>query len=403
MTHPLTKKHIPKHTKDIIGQSSGVAAIKRFVTDFKKQRKKLLIVYGSSGCGKTASVYAVANELNLEIIEINASDIRNEEAINSVVGAASQQRSLFAVGKIILVDELDGISGNSDRGGISALTALIAESSFPIIATANNPWDKKFSALRSKAELVQFNTLDNNSIYSILSKVCQIENITFVEAALKALSMRSAGDARGALNDLQLLAQGNNKLEISDVNELSQRDREEDIKKALVRIFKSSDIKIASEALENVTEDLDEAILWIEENIPVEYKKAEEIARAFDALSKADVFRGRIRRQQHWRFLTYINDLATAGVAMAKSSRYESFAMYKPTSRILKIYIANMKFQKRKAIAQKIAAKTHSSKKEAIKSALPYIQFIFRKNKNVAEKLADEFELDKEEVEWLSR
>lgn len=41
--------------------------------------------------------------------------------------------------------------------------------------------------------------------------------------------------------------------------------------------------------------------LWIEENIPYEYK-GEELARAYDALSIADVFRGRIHRQQHWRF-----------------------------------------------------------------------------------------------------
>lgn len=402
MNHPLTKKHTPKHTKDIIGQSRGVDSAKRFVIDYKKQRKKLLIIYGPPGCGKTATVYAIAAELNLEIIEVNASDIRNEDAINSIIGSASQQMSLFGTGKIILIDELDGISGNQDRGGLAALAKLLEDSSFPLIATANDPWDKKFSAIRSKSELLQFESLDTNSVYSILSNVCQKEGITFVEAALKALANRSGGDARGALNDLQLLSQNSN-LEKSDVDGLSYRDREESIKKALVKIFRSTDLKIASKALENTSEDMDEAILWIEENIPLEYKRPEEIAKAFDALSKADVFRGRIRRQQHWRFLVYINDLATAGVALAKTAKQDSFVIYKPTSRILKMYIAAMKFQKRKAIAQKIASKTHSSKKEVIKSTLPYMQFIFRKNKKQAAELASQFEFDTEEVEWLRK
>ncbi len=401
MSHtPFIRKHVPRHSGEIIGQASGIAVLKRFVQNYPSQRKKLLIVYGSPGCGKTASVYAIVNELNLEIIEINASDIRNESAIESVVGAASRQRSLFGRGKVILIDELDGISGTADRGGIAALTKLLAESAFPIVATANDPWDRKFSSLRSKAEMVQFNALDSGSIFSILAKVCSIENITFSEAALKTLSLRSGGDARGALNDLQLLSHAG---VLEGVDELSPRDREESIKKALVRVFKASDINIAAEALEHVSENIDEAILWIEENIPVEYKKPAEVARAFDALSMADVFRGRIRRQQHWRFLAYINLFATAGIAAAKEKKYASFALYQPTGRLLKIYIANMKFQKRKAIAEKIAAKTHSSRKEVMQGTLPYLQLIFRNSSGLSEKIAEEFELDREEVEWLRK
>ncbi len=404
MTHPpFTRKHVPKHSSEIIGQASGVAILKRFVANYSTQKKKLLIIHGTPGCGKTASIYAVASEMNLEIIEINASDIRNENAIESIVGAAARQRSLFNTGKIILIDELDGISGTSDRGGVAALTKLVAESSFPIVATANDPWDKKFSALRSKAELVLFNSLDSGSIYSILSKVCTIENISFSEAALKTLSGRSSGDARGALNDLQLLSQGAHMLDSRDIDELSPRDREESIKKAMVKIFKASDITIAAGAFENISENMDEAILWLEENIPLEYKKPGELARAFDCLSKADIFRGRIRRHQHWRFLAYVSFLSTAGVALAKEQKYSSFAAYQPTSRILKIFIANMKYQKRKAIAEKIAAKTHTSKKEAIKSTLPYLAIIAKNDKNAGDQIAREFDLDKEELEWLRK
>ena len=56
------------------------------------------MIYGPSGTGKTCSVYAIANELGHEVVEVNASDMRNAEQINQKVGNAINQQSLFAVG-----------------------------------------------------------------------------------------------------------------------------------------------------------------------------------------------------------------------------------------------------------------------------------------------------------------
>jgi len=44
---------------------------------------------------------------------------------------------LFFKGKLILIEELEGISGREDYGGISTLSSLIRESKYPIIITAN--------------------------------------------------------------------------------------------------------------------------------------------------------------------------------------------------------------------------------------------------------------------------
>ena len=119
-------------------------------------------------------------------------------------------------------------------------------------------------------------------------------------------------------------------------------------------------------------------MLWLDANLPEEYARPEDLARAYDALSKADVFQRRIRRWQHWRFLVYINALLTAGVAVAKDKKYEKFVQYKPTGRLLKIWWANQKSMKKKAIAEKIAHKTHSSKKDILKSTMPYLPLMFR-------------------------
>src|SRR3989344_6275682 len=125
---PLINRYKPKTTKEIFGQEESVSKLKNFIVNFAKEKKNSALIYGPSGTGKTCSVYAIAKEIGHEVIEVNASDFRNAEQINSKVGNAMKQRSLFASGKIILVDEIDGLSGHQDRGGIQAITKLIEDS-----------------------------------------------------------------------------------------------------------------------------------------------------------------------------------------------------------------------------------------------------------------------------------
>lgn len=400
---PFIKKYEPKEIKDIYGQDKAVKQINDFVSNYKKQKKKAALIFGPVGVGKTCSVYAIANELNLEVVEVNASDFRNKEQINEKVGSATMQQSLFSKGKIILIDEIDGLSGTKDRGGIQALAKLTATSAFPIILTATNPWDNKFSGIRKKSMMVEFDPLENNDIYDVLKNICEKEKIKYKEDVLKQLARMSAGDLRGAVNDLQLLTQDKKKLRKEELDELSERNKEESIINALLKIFKTKDAKIAINAFENVNEDFNQRFLWIDENLPKEYENPEDLARAYNAMSRADVFNGRIKRWQHWRFLVYINALLTAGIAVSKDEKYKKFVQYKPTGRILKLWWAKQKSFKKKAIAAKIAEKTHSSSKEVIKNVLPYVQIIFKKNKKMRNDLIEELELDKDEVGWLSK
>ena len=108
---PWIKKYEPKSSDDIVGQEDAVKYLKEFITNPKKRKKKAIILYGPSGNGKTSSVYAISNELDLELIEVNASDFRNKDKIESTIGQSSKQMSLFGKSKIILVDEIDGLSG----------------------------------------------------------------------------------------------------------------------------------------------------------------------------------------------------------------------------------------------------------------------------------------------------
>ena len=151
---PYTKKYQPVNCKDIVGQDKPLKELSLFITDFKAQKKKASLVYGPPGVGKTCCAYTLAKELDLEIIEVNASEFRNKEQINLKIGGAVNQQSLFSKGKLILVDEIDGLSGQKDRGGIQSITKLIEKSSFPMILTATNPWGNKFNTLRRKCNLL---------------------------------------------------------------------------------------------------------------------------------------------------------------------------------------------------------------------------------------------------------
>ncbi len=400
---PWTKKHQPENASNVKGHDKALLELKNFILNFKNQKKKALIIYGQSGIGKTCAVYAIAADLNYEVFELNASDFRNKNSIESTLGPAIMQKSLFSDNKIILIDEIDGLSGKQDRGGVSALAKLVDKSIFPVFMTATNPYDKKLNAIRNKADLVNFHTLNYLSVFSVLKNICTKEKIKFNDEALKSLARHAAGDLRSAINDLQTLTHENKELNEDDLNELSERNRTENMLSALMKVFKTTDINIAISAFDNVEEDTDKRFLWIDQNLPVEYQKPEDLARAYDYLSKADVFKGRIRRWQHWRFLVYINALISAGVAVAKDEKYKGFTSYKPTTRILKLWRANMKYQKRKSIALKIAEKTHTSSRKALQDTLPYLGVIFKKNKKLAGQIAQQFDLDKDEVEWLKK
>ena len=398
---PFTKKYQPRALKEIIGQDLAIKELKSFVVNHKKQKKKAALIYGPAGTGKTCSVYALANDLKLEIFEINASDFRNQEQINQKLGSAIKQRSLFSKEKIILVDEIDGLSGKEDRGGIQAIIKLIAETTFPVVLTATNPWDNKFSNLRSKSNLIKFEHLDYKSIFKILNNICKKEKIKVKEDILKILARRAGGDARGAINDLETLTE-EKRLTKESLDELGEREQEDSIINALLKVFKTTDPKIAIKAFDNVKENMNDRFLWLDENLPKEYDKPADLARAYDKLSKADVFNRRIKRWQHWRFLVYINALLSAGIAVSKDEKYKKFVEYKPTGRILKMWWAKQKSMKKKAIANKIAKHTHSSTKETIKH-IDYYKVIFKKNKEMAKEIAEQLDLNKEEIDWLKK
>ncbi|MBU0460846.1 MAG: replication factor C large subunit [Nanoarchaeota archaeon] len=394
----FTTKYAPKNSSQVFGQEKAVAELKDYLTNYKNKKQRAALLYGPIGNGKTSSVYALAQELKYDLLEINSSDLRKAENIKIFLDNALGQQSLFFTPKLILIDEVDNISGRSDRGCIPALLKAIERSTFPVILTANDPYDQKMKALIKKCQMIEYEKLDYKTVSHVLQWVSEQEGLDCEIKAINSLARQVDGDLRGALIDLQSCS-AKGSFVFDDVTKLSDRKRTESILKALSVVFKSSTVDNALRALDDVDLDVREVFLWMDENLPREYA-VKDLAKAYEHLARADVFYGRIKRQQHWRFLVYIYNLLTAGVSSAKTDKNPLFIPYKRTMRLLKIWQANMKYAKRKEIASKLAAKTHTSKRVAMEQ-IPYFQAMFRKEVNPD--LVHELDLTDEEVEWLRK
>ena len=387
-------KYSTKSLKDFVGQDESILLIKRFIINFRKG-KKACIIHGPTGSGKTSLIYALANDMGFEVIELNASDFRGRKDIESHLKRASEQKSLFSKSKIILIDEIDGIVEGKDRGGLTYLESFMLESQYPIFLTANDIWQKKFNSIRQKCELVQLREANHNLITLFLERICTIEGIKANKDALLKLAIKERGDFRAALNDIQVLCSGSSTISNEDVDKINEREKDEGIFNALQLVFKmvKLDSKILS-AYENLNMNLDDVSLWLDENIPKEYS-GKELAKAYDFMSKSDIFKRRIMRQQHWGFLVYQNMLLTAGISSAKSSPKPAFTKYQRPSRLLKIWMFNRKKEQVKSISIKYARFTHCSIKRAVKE-FEILKIIFRRDK-----IREELNLTEEETEFL--
>ena len=294
--------------------------------------------------------------------------------------------------KIILIDEVDGISA-VDRGGLEELLSLIDSTFHPVIITANDIWDKKLNQLRKKSELVQLKEIDYRIIRDFLIDILRKENCFIKGNILTNISVKAKGDLRAAINDLQTVAgmRGYSDLLIDE------RNKETDIFNALRMIFKGKPQNETLKIFDSVQMPIDEIILWIEENIPLEYS-GEDLAKACGLLSKADIFKGRIYNQQYWRFLIYENIFLSYGISASKNPDKiygNSFTSYKKPTRILKMWMNNQRIAKKKSIAQKYAEYVHIGKKRALKefSLLRQILLNFKVQK--------ELKLNEEEILYL--
>jgi replication factor C large subunit len=398
---PWSEKYRPEKLDQVVGNPSAIGEVRAWASQWKagKPKKKALLIYGNVGTGKTSLAYALASELDWEILEMNASDKRSQDVVEQIAGFASQTRSFSGKVKAVLVEEIEGLSGTADRGATSALIEVVKNTAAPIIITCNDLENKKLSGLKVHCEQVQLKKVAPGAVVKLLKEILdkeggKVEDISI----LQRIADNADGDVRSAINDLQAVAQGKETVKKDSVF-LDQRDRPIDTWKAMNRIFRATDYISCRRVIGDLDEEPRNFVTWLDENIPVEYASARERAKAFNNLSRADVFLGRVTNRQYWGFLRYVNDLSTVGVRFVQEKPNFGFAKYSFPSLIWKMGSTRGKRAKQGAVAAKIGPVVHESKRRLINDYIPLVDNVFKKNKTAGEAMVSRFELSEEEAE----
>ena len=367
-----TEKYSPKKVSEVVGQKKAVEQFLNWLKRWKPGSKAALF-HGPAGVGKTCLVEALGKEKNLEVIEMNASNYRTAKQIREVIGQSAKQKSLFKKGKVFLIDEIDGLVGREDRGGIGEIIKIIKESRYPIVLTVNDLYDPRLITLRNYCELIEFKRIHFWDVVKRLKYICEKEGLSYEKGVLEQIARRSGGDLRSAINDLETIGRMRKEIKLKDLEVLGAREKEVNIFDVLKMIFKTSTALAAKLSIQNVDKDPDEIFWWIEQNIVNEYERPEEIAKAFDFLSKADLFRQRVKRRQNWKFKKYMIDLMTAGVALSKKEMYRKFTRYQYPKKIK--FLAGTKIERkdRKEKLLELARGLHCSTKKVKEEFLPFL------------------------------
>lgn len=421
-----TEKYRPKTLREIIGNDNAISILRSWAERWVKGRipqKRAIILSGKPGTGKTSSAFALGYDLGWTVLELNASDARNEESIKKVAMAGAINETFDNTGrfnssskggrKLIILDEADNLyekfdrieaEGNlGDKGGKKAIIDTIRVTKQPIILIVNNYYDLikgSGESLKELCTIIQFYDVNPTLIIELLKHICREEKIIVDIRILKTIADRSKGDVRSAVKDLQSVCLDRKQVKIENIDILGYRDRDILIFDTLREVFKTKNLQNSRECMRNSDVQPDMLLLWISENLAKEYLDIEDLVRGYDAVSKADLFFGRINKEKSYSLLPYACDLMSAGVTVAKSHSYGNTRYSFP------LWLRQMKGNQplrmvRDNVVKKISKLNHASEKKTKEAILPQFQAVFRNDLRFACKMIKIMNFSESEVKYL--
>ncbi|MDI3474704.1 MAG: replication factor large subunit [Thermococcaceae archaeon] len=392
---PWVEKYRPRKLSEIVNQDKALEQVRAWIEAWlhgNPPKKKALILAGPPGTGKTTTVYALANEYGFEVIELNASDERTYEKIERYVQAAYTMDILGKRRKLIFLDEADNI----ESSGAREIAKLIDKARNPIIMSANHYWEVP-REIRNKAQIVEYKRLTQRDIIKALVRILKREGVEVPKEILYEIAKRANGDLRAAINDLQTVVTGG----VEDAVEvLAYRDTEKSVFQALAQLFATDNARRAKLAVLGVDMMPNELLQWIDENVPYVYYKPEDIARAYEAISRADIYLGRAQMTGNYGLWKYATDMMTAGVAVAGVKK-KGFVKIYPPKTIKLLTESKEERSLRDSVIKKIMSEMHMAKLEAIET-LRYLRVIFENNPDLAAHFVVFLDLSEKEVEFIA-
>ena len=250
------------------------------------------------------------------MVELNASDLRNKINLEAIINPILLNNSIFGKRMLLFLDEVDGISGRDDYGGMPFLSNILKNADVPIIMASNSK-SYKMKDIIKNSKLVEFRPLSSFASYMLLQNVMRMERKHLESSEQFKIINQSRGDARTLLNTLQARLEG-------EVNSDGNTGTELSIEECINKFFTLTDISQAKQLLitssirystpkygftsEERSKDFINAlytsIVSSERNI-----QSDDLANMLEKLSEIDLFINRIYEKRNWSLLRYANDL----------------------------------------------------------------------------------------------
>jgi len=205
---PLAARMRPRTLDEFYGQAHILGREKLLRRMIETDQMQSLIFWGPPGCGKTALAHIIAEQTKARFVKLNAV-IAKVDDLRQVIKDAKDNQSLYSQRTIVFVDELHRFN----KAQQDALLPDVEDGTIILIgATTQNPFHSVISALVSRSQVFRFESLEPDAIADLL-KSALIDDRGLgrlragIEAdALSALATLADGDARKALNALELAA-----------------------------------------------------------------------------------------------------------------------------------------------------------------------------------------------------
>jgi len=259
--------------------------------------------------------------------------------------------------KCLIIEELEFVLGLRDIGKL--VRKFLDKKKFPgpVIITSDDVYHRKLYDLRRRSEAIRLSRLKKSLIVKILRRVSSSEGITVSQQILESIAEESGGDARAALNDLQIVAAS------GSFDLIVRRNVRVYIYDFLDSIFTGEPGTEVSKKFSEVSVDYEMLLSWIYENVLHVTSNIKSLNEALRILSVADKFNWRARRVD-WKYLKYLFAVLSYGLPSLKLKR-RGYVRYSFPSVISTR--ASVRRKNIDDIIQILASKCHCSKRDALR------------------------------------